>query len=218
MDARRYLDGEETLEPKAVALVAALVALTYVNDLVFLETETYRSWLAADYAFRVVTLAVIVLSPPLRAACRAFLAWPRPHALALGLVVALAVAGGLAEAFIGGPIQSAFEETRLFVYPEPDSAVLKAIDLTLGLVLVATSEEFVFRVLLPVALLPLVRSPTAIVLATAVLFGAMHWSGGLGQVVTAAVIGALFMVSVFRAGSVWPALIAHYGLNVLAFA
>ena len=217
MNSKGLFETPERFDPRPAALVGVLVALTYVNDVVFLLTETYTEWLVADHAFRVATLAVVMASPSLRRACLAFLNWPQPGGLVIVVAAVLVFLGIVIDASIVETAEDLFGETNLFVYPKADSGVLEAVDLTAGLALVAASEEAVFRALLPLALLPHLRSAVGVTLVTAVLFGAMHWSGGVGQCAVATVIGALFMASVFRTGTIWPALIAHYLINLYWF-
>jgi len=48
-------------------------------------------------------------------------------------------------------------------------------------------------------------------------FGLIHWSLGLSAIVHTAIIGNVFMVCVWKTGSVLPTIIAHFWVNYVAF-
>ncbi len=132
-----------------------------------------------------------------------------------------------------------FPESHRFVYPELNG-VVRIIDLTFGAGLVALTEELVFRSLaLAVCLsfrrkIILRRRLTAksnestmmvnhlilagFVFAGSIIFGVAHWGVGLHAVVSTSIWGLVPMIALIHTKSLWPAVIAHYITNVVAFA
>ena len=91
------------------------------------------------------------------------------------------------------------------------------LDITAGLALTAIAEELVFRRLFYNVLRPFFTSSVLFVLASAVVFGLIHWSGGVANVVSAAIAGVALMALMLRTGSVVPAIVAHYLVNFVLF-
>jgi membrane protease YdiL (CAAX protease family) len=87
----------------------------------------------------------------------------------------------------------------------------------LGLALVAASEEIVFRRLLRNASLPYVGDGVFAILVTSLIFGAYHWWTGIGNILLSATIGILFMVMYRRSGALWPVVLVHYLVDLIAF-
>ncbi len=186
-------------------------------DFVYLRTTTYGEWLIADYGQRIIVIAVILFLPPLRSAVRNAIRFNLSvfHFLAAPLFIAFLV---IASHFvIEVPIYRAFPEAVLFKYPPPTSDVLHAFDLSIGLVMVAVSEEFTFRVLVPRFLSNHIGSATVVLVLSSLLFGLIHWSHGPGSVTVAFIAGLMWMVLVRRSGSVVPAIISHFLANLWFF-
>jgi membrane protease YdiL (CAAX protease family) len=100
---------------------------------------------------------------------------------------------------------------------EKESLSAMLLDLTLGLALVAFSEEIVFRRCAR-HMLTTYLGDGMLVLATSLLFGCYHWWAGLGAMVDAALVGALFMIFYQRSGALWPVVIAHDLIDLYFFA
>jgi membrane protease YdiL (CAAX protease family) len=97
------------------------------------------------------------------------------------------------------------------------SGPAKLVDLTIGIALVAVTEEVWFRSM-ALRVFRALKWPTwLIVIASALLFGLAHWSHGTGPVIANTVWGALLMLTLLRTGSLWPAMIAHFATDVVAF-
>ena len=139
-----------------------------------------------------------------------------------GFRVARGVAGGHARCRNGngvvGEIGDIFPpELILFRYPKIEQPALYWIDLTFGLALTAVAEELVFRSIARDFLGRYMSSTLAIVAASALIFAAIHWSHGIGAMVTALFAGAVLMALFMRTGSVVPCMIAHYAVNAADF-
>lgn len=194
---------------------AALVPFV-VSQVVRLHQDNAVSWLAWDYAGRITALAILAVVPSARVA--AFRRNERQISL---IEIGFWIAGVLLlERLSQWPqrlLNAAFPATVLGVYPHP-IGWLNAFDLILGLALVAVSEEIIFRQYLRTALQPYVGDGTVAFLVTSVLFGAFHWWAGLGTVLLATMSGCLLMLMFWRSGALWPVALAHYLVDIIAFA
>jgi membrane protease YdiL (CAAX protease family) len=127
----------------------------------------------------------------------------------------------LADHYLGGwlrrTINAALPATVLGAYPEP-SGWLYALDVTFGIALVACCEEIVFRRCARHVFQTYLGDGTASVAVTSLLFGAYHWWTGVGTIVEAALMGVLLMLLYRRAAALWPAILAHYLVNIADFA
>ena len=62
--------------------------------------------------------------------------------------------------------------------------------------------------------------PTAscyVIAISCCLFGLIHWSAGLHAVIATAIWGILPMIALIYTGSLWPAIVAHFVTDVVAF-
>ena len=200
----------------AVAAFAVVAALFFLNDLAFIAADGVGQWLAADYAFKIAALALIVFVVPLRRAVadRALAVSTAESVLLIMVVTAFVVT-----VFELGypPLDAYFADTALQEFPEITSSSLYWLDMTAGLALTAIAEELVFRRLFFSILRPYFSSTAVFVVASAALFGLIHWSSGVANVVTAAAAGIALMLVMLRCGSVWPAIAAHYLANFILF-
>ena len=200
----------------AAASLAAVVALFFLNDLAFIEADTLGQWLGADYGFKVAALALVILLTPLRrAAADQNLTVTRTEAILLVLVASAFIISVFD--VIYPLIDESIPDTALQEMPEIRSASVFWLDITAGLALTAIAEELVFRRLFYNVLRPFFTSSVPFVLASAVVFGLIHWSGGVANVVSAAIAGVALMALMLRTGSVVPAIVAHYLVNFVLF-
>ncbi len=129
-----------------------------------------------------------------------------------------ALAGGLV--LIPGPgssLLTLLPETRLGSIPEIPSNWLQLFDLTVGLALVAITEEVVFRGVLQTRLASFLRSQSSGVMVASVLFSLAHWSNGVGSVMLTCIVGLGFGLCVSGSRSLVPTIIAHYVADLLVF-
>jgi len=200
------------------ASLLALVALPFlVNDLVFLSAGTALEWLAADYASKILALAILFAVAPLRRAVAGTMALPRAtlEAAAVAVVAAAVVIG--ADWFLRAGVDIEIEALVLFKYPKLDSPVLYWTDITFGLALTAASEELVFRGLFARLMARWLPGAVAMAVASAAFFALIHWSHGVTAMAVAFVAGVVLMALYRRAGSLVPAMAAHYLVNLWDF-
>jgi membrane protease YdiL (CAAX protease family) len=105
----------------------------------------------------------------------------------------------------------------LGVYPQP-TGWLYLIDLVFGLALVAASEEIIFRQCARYALQPFLSSSAVGILGTSLVFGFYHWWVGLGNILLATILGILLAIMLRRSVALWPVALAHYLVDLIAFA
>ena len=202
---------------RLLPLYALVVLPFFLNDIGFILARTAPAWLAADYASKLVALALILAIPALRRLARDWGETGTP--LWLLALAAVASAGLIVAEFRGfeDRLNALWPASVLYRFPRIQSDGLHIFDLTVGLALTAVVEELVFRRLFADIAGSLFRSEWAMVAASAFLFGAIHWSAGIGSVVCAAAAGVVLMVLLRRSGSLWPPVAAHYLTNLVLF-
>jgi hypothetical protein len=202
-----------------IAAVAALSLPFFFNDAANFTLHAFPAWAMIDYAVRVLVLAGLALAAPTLGLNASPLRLRRPSLSKL-LACALLLAGaGLAlDAGLLPLLEAALPGWPGAAAPPYPDLFWKAADLTFGLALVAVSEELVFRGAVPALMRRLGWGPLTVLLASSALFGAVHWSNGAASVLSAGLIGAAFLAGTRRCNSLWPAVAAHYAVNLLAFA
>ncbi len=202
----------------ATGFLLLALAPGFLNDLAFMRVGTVAEWLAADYASKILPLAIVLWHPDLRGAVSKAMKPPTSWWTAGAWMIG-AVALALASTVLLKPwIADAFPRTELFFYPMIESGWLRAVDVTFGLGLTAVVEEILYRALVPGLLAAFGWRPWPIVVASAFAFGLIHWSHGIASVADAVVAGVLLMIVVRRTGSLLPAIGAHYAINLVLFA
>lgn len=188
----------------------------FVNDVGFILATEWPAYLAIDYGSRLLVLALL-LGPR---APRALLLRPVP--LRVGVLEAVASAAGcvvlwqvlehglapLLQAWLGGAALAAIPSL-----PPP----VKTIDLFAGMLLVAVSEELLARRAAAIVLGGWLHGPIALCLVATLLFAGMHWSFSPADLVAVFVIGTVLMAFYLRVGALWPLVLAHYAVDVVAF-
>jgi len=197
-------------QERRLIILAVLSSIFLLNDFLFMESSGYVQWLLIDYASRLLAI-VIVLFLIKRGISRPADFGLKPISFRAGLLWALllTVTGILIDQAGWRFLEKILPNTQLVSMPKIGNPVVNVLDLTLGVVLVAASEEVVFRGCCYYALRDRM-GPGLIVLLSAALFGLIHWSMGLHAIVSTAIWGVLPMVAMIRTGSVLPAMIAHY--------
>jgi uncharacterized protein len=198
-----------------VWFIAALLPM-FVSQILRLQQHDAAGWIFWDYAGRLCALAMLAAIPAARAI--AFRREARRLSLwKVGLWVIGIVLVSIALIGLERPINAAFPMTVLGFYPR-SNGWLHLVDVTFGLVLVAFSEEIMFRRLAGDMLRPWLGDRTLMVIATSVMFGAYHWWAGLGAVIDVSAIGVFLMLFYRRSGALWPVVLAHYLVDLYFFA
>jgi CAAX protease family protein len=202
--------------PAPLWFVAALVPMV-ASQIVRLQQSDPAAWVFWDYAGRLGGLAVLAAIPAARV-----IAFRRERLRIAPWEAALWIAGMvLADHYLGGwvrrTINAALPATVLGAYPQP-SGWLYVLDVTFGIALVACSEEIVFRRCARHVFQTYLGDDAALIVVTSLLFGAYHWWTGVGTIVEATLMGVLLMLLYRRAVALWPAILAHYLVNIADFA
>ena len=172
------------------------------------------AWVACDYAGRLGTLAVLAVIPAARSVAFARgtreVGWSElimwiAGLLAFELIIARSIAW-MIDAVIPGTQLTTTSSLPDWLYP---------VDVTFGIALVAYQEEVVFRRCARAVFNKNLGDRTALVIASALLFGSYHWSRGLGTIISAILFGIVAMTFYVRAGVLWPLVLVHYVTDVV---
>ena len=201
----------------APAWFLAALLLMVASQFVRLQQTDPATWIAWDYAGRIGALAVLAAIPAARSVAfkkfRLAIPWWEVALWTLAIVVADRFLGG----FVGTLLGPALANTRIATYPVT-TGWLHIVDIVFGLLLVAASEELLFRRCARHVLQPRFGDGVAMIVASALLFGAYHWWTGIGNIIAVTLIGAMLMTFYVRSKALWPAMLAHYVTNIVAFA
>lgn len=172
-------------------------------------------WLAWDYGIRFIMLVGVILvyesgamrpAPP-RAS------WLK-SVLVFAVALAVAFAAVTAERIFGDLLPSYFE---YFTAPVIHNLNLLAFDLTAGILLVATSEELVFRRLVFSLLEQFGFRKVLVLLSSSVLFALIHITSGLASVIFAFCYGFIFGLAYYLTGRLSVCVALHYFVDFLIF-
>lgn len=199
----------------------AFVALAipfYLNDLAFIALNGTYSVYIADYISRVIVLAGCMAWPLARFIT---LAPSTPQTTSVTIcviaVVTLPILSPLLWLYIEIPFVQTTGLTGLFKFPTIDNHLLYWLDLTVGLLLVALSEELVFRKFARAWLAEWGLSALQIVLVSALFFSLMHWGSGPGRLIGTFIGGVIYMAAYIKIGRLWPLVTAHFLHNFYVF-
>ncbi len=198
----------------AYGLLAILFALREMSDVFVAD---YFSWVVIDYAVRLGALGVVCLLVR-----QHWVAW---RDIGLGRVRKdIALAGAMILTALSFVICTICLETfadepyaGLGMVPSTRDYVFSEFDKWIGLLLVAASEEIVFRGLALSVLKRWGMGAVSTVLISTFVFALAYWSHSVGTIVCFAALGAAFMVTTMTTGSVVPAIVAHYVMMVLLY-
>lgn len=166
---------------------------------------------AIDYVMRLVVCAMIVLGGGVAGA------FVRPRQrVRVAMLTLVAMVMVLASDVVDLGLKPYVFWYYPYFYPAIEDAILRAFDRSVGIALVAVSEELVFRY---VAARALERFPAWMLYgASSLIFGFIHLPQGIANVASAAVVG-LILMWLFRATrSLWPPIAVHFAFDVLIFA
>jgi uncharacterized protein len=186
------------------------------SQIVRLAQHDAAAWIFWDYFGRIGGIAILAAIPSARAVT--FRRERLEMALwKAGLWIACIVA---ADQYFGSwarqAINVALPATAFGVYPQPGGQ-LHLIDLTFGLMLVAYTEETIFRRCARHVFQSYVGDGVALISITSLLFGAYHWWAGVGNIIEATVMGVLLMLFFQRSGALWPVVLGHYLVDIFDF-
>ena len=203
-----------------ISVLILLVSPFYLNDFANIFIKDWRLWLLIDYVgVKLFPLGVMLWlirrkkMPPAEFGLTA-------QSITSFVVVFLAVM------LVGTVIdQNGYQWIGRFAgyaplggMPVITSPAWNWMDLTVGLLLVGTVEELVFRGYMRAFISRYTESRFAIVAISSAAFGLIHWSLGLHAVVITSIIGAVFMIGYLSGGALPPIILAHFAVNFIDFA
>ena len=193
-----------------------LVSLYLINDLFYLSSDSYIKWMLVDYTVRLVTLiGLFVLYKEYIIDKGTFCFGSYPLNKTLGIVTVFTIVGVLIFVVIEANFQSLnfYKGTS---FPEATNVYLHWFDLTIGLLLVALSEEVLFHSYF-YALFKDRLAPRNLIILSALLFSLIHWSNDMTNIL-AVFIWALIAMKIFlHTKSIWPLVIVHLATNFILF-
>jgi uncharacterized protein len=195
-----------------------LVSIYLFNDFVFINTSTIFLYLAFDYLFRILSIIIIIYLIKTKKisfsylklnllSFKAFIFWSL-YLVFIGLIIFFVLENILLKII---------PDIHLFNYPKYDSTFSKIVDLTFGLIIVALSEELIFRGYCYSYLTEKKYSYVKIIVISSVIFGLIHWSIGITAIITTGLWGIFTIISVKKTDSIFPSLLAHYLLDLISF-
>jgi membrane protease YdiL (CAAX protease family) len=166
-------------------------------------------WTLCDYSGRIGALALLWFVPTARATAyqRQPLrtTWWETALWIIGLIVLFdTVCQWMRHA-----VDAAIPGTKLGGYPILEGWFY-LFDLTFGLLLVAVQEEVVFRRCAREVFGGYWGQGAVMILLSALLFSAYHWTTGLGNMVAVFIFGVYAMLFLRRTGALWPLIVAHF--------
>jgi membrane protease YdiL (CAAX protease family) len=195
--------------------VAVAFAPFAIKRAIFLGQHDYIVWLTADYTARIVSLAGVAM-----AWCCGLLVNARAPARivpSLLVFVALLASELSVQKFVSPFLDIHLNYLKLSPFPDIPDPFLRYFDLTLGLLLVALSEESVFRALLMSLLERLRINPILVVLLSAAAFASIHLTSGLAITLNAFLHGLLLGAAYWWTRRLTVCIASHYLVDLYVF-
>ena len=205
-----------TLENRRLAFLV-LATPFFLNDIGFIALDGSYGVYLVDYVTRVFVIFVCFTWPISRKIIKEKHTTNSRWDLLLFAVIFLPVVGRSLYNLIELPFVAMTGWYGLFHFGQINNFQLYWLDLTLGLFLVALSEELVFRKLALSWFLKARRPISQIVVISACFFSLMHWGSGLGRVLFTFVIGIIYMMAYLKLRKLWPLILAHWIEDFIGF-
>lgn len=196
-----------------LAVVLAVGPFVIKRIILFGHQEDYVVWLTVDYVARCVSLLGVMLGfqsgliePP-----RFRAGW-----LASGAVLAALVSAEFVQqAFIFPILRDNLNYLRFSSMPQITDVNVRAADLVFGLLLVAVSEELVFRRLMFAMFGS--KKFLSVTLLSALIFALVHLTSGIADTVNTFLSGVLLGSAFWLTRRVSVCIVAHYVINFKIF-
>ncbi len=194
-----------------------LVLLYILNDFLFLLDAHYSTWLIIDYSIRIFTLGAIFLlyKEYILSASMLYL-----HAYSLKKTLKYGLGFSLIGILLFRIIETHFTFINFYDgihFPEITNPFWAWFDLTAGLILVAFSEELLLHSYF-YALFKERFKERELILFSALLFAAIHWSNDLSNILGVFLWGLIAMKILIKTQSIWPLILAHFLTDFVLFA
>jgi len=205
-----------SIAPSGWLAIAVAIVPFYLKRALLLGQHDYIIWLTADYSARIISLIGVVM------ARRSGLFTPvRPSAGILTSVlafIALLAAEFSLQAFVYPVLRAHFNYFELWRFPSIPNPLVRNFDLTFGLLLVAVSEESVFRGLLFALFERWRLKPLAIIVLSSAAFALIHLTSGTASTLNAFLYGLLYGAAYWWTRRLAVCIASHYLLDLYIFA
>src|SRR3989338_2073304 len=209
--------NEDNQRAKLLSLIV-LTLLFLLNDFPLIYAHTYISWLLIDYSVRISALSIILYLVKRKISFSSEFVLVKIEIKPLVIWAAVSSIIGIAVDQIGWRyLERILPETQIMSFPKIKNPFVKGFDLTAGMLLVSITEELIFRGYYFSVLRSYTKNPFIIISISSLMFGLIHWSLGLHGIIVAAIWGILPMIAMWKTGSVFPAIIAHYVTDFVGF-
>lgn len=190
----------------------------YLNDFSNIIVKHELLWLCLDYSLKIIPLAILfylIKKEMITPKDLGLISLPPQKLISWTLgITALGLSLDEPGFALWSKLLPSFKLGSIPIGPESQFYVL---DMTVGLMLVAIAEEVIFRGLAFSALKEKNYPVYKIFLISGLTFGLIHWSQGPVAIAATAVTGSALMFCMWRTGSIYPTIIAHYVINYLSF-
>lgn len=189
----------------------------YLNDAANIWIADYTSWAIIDYAVRLAILGFLLFMLWRGNLTRDDLMLKLPSikqfAFWTGTTLAASMAFLYLTEFVFAPY---YPKGSIGSVPIDTASPMFLFDSTIGLVLVALSEEVVCRGLTLSVLRERVSTPL-LYIVSAGLFSFMHWSLSVHTLFDAFVYGVIFVPAALATRSIWPVVVVHFFVNFVLY-
>ena len=158
-----------------------ILALIYIlNDFVFIYTPKIHYYLAFDYAFRIISIAIIIYLLKRKIINSSYLKLKSlPVKDTVFWTLYLIMFSIIIFFILEEILLKVIPDVHLFSYPKYNGALCKVIDLSFGMILVALSEELIFRGYCYSYLAEKTNNTVFVIAVSSIIFGLIHWSNGI---------------------------------------
>lgn len=200
-------------------LFGILLAIPLVNDFIFAGLSSNQI-IAADFTLRLTQVLIIFILIKRHYILKSDLGLRRLTQTDLNPVLALGFLSAIG--WLIGLLLLKFlpvVEIKMFTFGDYSNPAVKAFDLTLGLMLVAVTEEIIYRgALIHFLTRKLEWKVHRVCLTSVFLFGITHWgSGGLDNIVPAMGWALFPTYYAYYHRNTSPIILVHFIFNFLTF-
>ena len=207
----------KTKSQKNLLLLVSLL-IFYLNDLLFIFNPSKLVFYLSDYFFKGLIFAgIIIVIKSNKEEFVLLKVSKRGISLTIYWTIFLVVAGVIIDQLVWRILYDVLPKIDWQLgFPTLSNPFFIIFDLTIGIFIVAFTEEYIFRYLLVDKL----RNKLSLVCAafiSLVMFSLAHWSFGLTALFSTFLWAFLPLVSVLRLRSLLPAMISHYLTDLISF-
>jgi membrane protease YdiL (CAAX protease family) len=203
------------ISPGGWLAIAVAIVPFYLKRALLLGQHDYIFWLTADYSARIISLIGVAM------ARRSGLFAPaRPSAGILTSVLvfmALLAAEFCLHAIAYPELRAHFNYFELWRFPSIPNPLVRNFDLTFGLLLVAVSEESVFRALLFSLFERWRMKPLSVIALSSAAFALIHLTSGTAETLDALLHGLLLGAAYWWTRRLVVCIASHYLFDLYIF-